>query len=209
MMGKRLYASYPRWHYYLSDLYKKRVPVMMNLAVVGAMVTVFVMNAHLIPILFAFWSITPFSSFLLITCAATVVFALLMSATKQWRWHVSMKGSSGSICVFASMVTVFTALLPIVGTGLAGFIAITSSILFFSFYVSSVMVHETDERKFIVARDLSGKTSQELTPSNLFTDHAIDYTPNVFTGSESSGDEELFLLVPATGLSSGREADRL
>lgn len=208
MMGKRLYASYPRWRYYFADLYKRRVPIMMNLAVVGAIVTVFVMNAHYIPILFAFWTITPFSSFLLIACAATVVFALLMSATKQWRWHVSMKGSIGSICVFASMVTVFTALLPIVGAGLAGFIAIASSILFFSFYVSSVMVHETDERKFIVARDLSTKTS-EVPSSNLFTDHAIDYATNVVTGSESSDDEESLLLVPTTGLSSGREADRL
>ena len=209
MMGKRLYASYPRWHYYLSDLYKKRVPVMMNLAVVGAMVTVFVMNAHLIPMLFAFWSITPFSSFLLITCAATVVFALLMSATKQWRWHVSMKGSIGSICVFASMVTVFTALLPIVGTGLAGFIAITSSILFFSFYVSSVMVHETDERKFIVARDLSGKTSQELTPSNLFTEHASIYKCGENFEPELSDEVETLFVMPASGLGAGSETDRL
>ncbi|MDG2348432.1 MAG: hypothetical protein P8L77_03100, partial [Gammaproteobacteria bacterium] len=93
-------------------------------------------------------------------------------------------------------------------TGLAGFIAITSSILFFSFYVSSVMVHETDERKFIVARDLPRKTSQELPLSNLFTEHASIYQRSA-SDQELADEVEPLFVMPATGLGAGRETDRL
>lgn len=163
MMGKRLYASYPRWCFYMKDLYNKRIPILFNLCVVGAAVSVFVVNAHYIPILFAFWSITPFSSFLLIACVAMVLFAGLMTLTNQWRWQVSLKGSIGTVCVIASIIAVFAALLPITGPIIAGFVAISSSILFFSFYVSSVMVQETSERKYIVNKTLSTQ------PSGLFS----------------------------------------
>ena len=162
MMGKRLYNAYPRWCFYMSDLYDKRVPILINLGIVSAALSVFVMNAHYVPILFSFWAITPFSSFILMACAAIVLFALLMTLSKQWRWQVSLQGSIGSICVFASIVAVFTALLPIAGPVFAAMIAISSSILFFSFYVSSVMVEETSEENTLCKRNLPSQVHYSM-----------------------------------------------
>lgn len=181
MMGRRLYNAYPRWCFYMSDLYEKRVPILINLVIVSAALSVFVMNAHYIPILFSFWAITPFSSFILIACAAIVLFAFLMTLSKQWRWQVSLQGSIGSICVFASIVAVFTALLPIAGPVFAAMIAISSSILFFSFYVSSVMVEETSERKYIVQEKFAKSSSlfNDAEKVSLLDEDVSDYEADV------------------------------
>lgn len=164
MMGKRLYESYPRWCFYVNDLYKKRTPIMINGLIVSAVILGLSMSAYEIPLIMTFFAATPFSSCILMLCLATLLFACLMTGTNQWRWQVSLKGAIGTICVIASIIAVFVALLPITGPVFAIMIALTSSILFFSFYVSSIMVNEQDEKRYIV--DLNIKTSH-MSPTKL------------------------------------------
>lgn len=178
MMGKRLYYTYPRWCFYISELYKKRSVILFNGFIVVAVLASLILSSAHIPILLAFWSVTPFSTMILMVCLALVLFSVLMSLSQEWRWEASFKGSIGSICVFASIVAVFLALLPIVGPPLALFVAASSSILFFSFYVSSVMLVETQERKSLVDHFFNHKNrmhSDELTNQPNDQDASKDY----------------------------------
>ena len=54
MMGKRLYESYPRWCFYVNDLYKKRTPIMINGLIVSAVILGLSMSAFEIPLIMTF-----------------------------------------------------------------------------------------------------------------------------------------------------------
>lgn len=152
LMGKRMYNAYPRFNYYWNEYKQKMGMLTMNALFSAAVVaSVFTTSAH-VPILLAFWSVTPFSTLLLAAFIGMIVFSSVMAISGAWRLKTAFSVAVGMICVLASMVTVFVALTPIVGAVGAALVGLTSSVLFFSFFVSSIMVNETNEKAYVLER---------------------------------------------------------
>lgn len=152
LMGTRMYEAYPRFKYYWHEFKQKIGMFTMNALFTAAVIaTIFTTSAHM-PLLLAFWSVTPFSTVLLAVFIGVVIFSSIMAMTGEWRLKTAFSAAVGMICVLASIVTVFVALAPLVGPVVAAMVGLTSSILFFSFFVSSIMVDETNEKEYVLMR---------------------------------------------------------